>query len=881
LPPSLAAMNWQSQLQSALAGRYDVEHEIGAGGMATVFLARDVKHDRKVALKMLNADLGAVLGVERFLAEIKVTANLQHPNLLPLFDSGEANGLLFYVMPFVEGESLRARLEREKQLPIDEAVRITSAIAAALDYAHRRGVIHRDLKPENILLQDGQPLLADFGIALAVSNAGGNRITQTGLSLGTPQYMSPEQATGDRAIDGRTDIYSLGAILFEMLSGDPPYVGSTSQAVIARVLTEPPRSVRALRNTVPEYIDAAVERTLAKLPADRFATAHEFANALHGDVGLRSATVERPLSAPARRTWRSSAPWIVAGLGIAVAAAATINSGIGNRAPPVIVSTITAPVGQEFSEQESMGAMSPDGKQLAFIALGPRGETQLWMRRLDTLSASKIVGTEGAVSPFWSPDGKSIGYFVQGWLVVGNVAGGMTRQICELTAPYAGSWGTTGTIAVATDSGIFRVKASGGTCNVAIKRDSSGYGPRHVWMLPDGRHVLFTNQVSTFGIYSGDLDAGTSHALLDQISDPSYVAPGILLYGAGGDEGKGRIWARRFDASRLTFSGEAVALTAGVRTAGGVFAYAASDGAALAYLPGRGDNGVIITDRSGRILDTVKVDGGWMYRWARSHPWLAAVTKQPLAKVDIERHTQTVLSRNNGVSPVWSPADSLVATGLCGIYTNECGLLLTRLSDGKDSLIVKLPMRGSSWPSWWSSDGRYLVYTLTAGFSARGGQIWVYDFSTHTAAPIAGLQDGAIEATVSPDNRWIAYRSLETGTWEVYVRPFQRSGEAVRVSTAGGRLPQWNTNGRELFFQAPDGWVMSCDVQTAGAQFAFTPPRQLLMAPAWTRHTFFDIGTSYDVRPDGQRFAFRMSATGSDETGTSLVLVQNWRSLLK
>jgi Tol biopolymer transport system component len=301
----------------------------------------------------------------------------------------------------------------------------------------------------------------------------------------------------------------------------------------------------------------------------------------------------------------------------------------------------------------------------------------------------------------------------------------------------------------------------------------------------------------------------------------------------------------------------------------------------LAYLPGRGDNGVIITDRSGRILDTVKVDGGWMYRWARSHPWLAAVTKQPLAKVDIERHTQTVLSRNNGVSPVWSPADSLVATGLCGIYTNECGLLLTRLSDGKDSLIVKLPMRGSSWPSWWSSDGRYLVYTLTAGFSARGGQIWVYDFSTHTAAPIAGLQDGAIEATVSPDNRWIAYRSLETGTWEVYVRPFQRSGEAVRVSTAGGRLPQWNTNGRELFFQAPDGWVMSCDVQTAGAQFAFTPPRQLLMAPAWTRHTFFDIGTSYDVRPDGQRFAFRMSATGSDETGTSLVLVQNWRSLLK
>src|SRR5512144_2982491 len=206
----------------------------------TSALARDRKHDRRVALKMLDPELGAVLGVERFLAEIKVTANLQHPNLLPLFDSGEADGLLFYVMPFVDGESLRSRLQREKQLPIDEALRLASAIAAALDYAHRHGVIHRDLKPENILLQDGQPLVADFGIALAVSNAGGNRITQTGLSLGTPHYMSPEQATGDREIDGRTDVYSLGAVTYEMLVGEPPHDGKTSQAIIAKVLTDKP-----------------------------------------------------------------------------------------------------------------------------------------------------------------------------------------------------------------------------------------------------------------------------------------------------------------------------------------------------------------------------------------------------------------------------------------------------------------------------------------------------------------------------------------------------------------------------------------------------------------------------------------------------------------
>ncbi|HVT38569.1 MAG TPA: serine/threonine-protein kinase, partial [Gemmatimonadaceae bacterium] len=256
-----------AQLNSSLAGRYEIEREIGAGGMATVYLARDVRHNRRVALKVLKPELGALLGVERFLSEIQVTANLQHPNLLALFDSGEAGGLLFYVMPYIEGESLRGRLEREKQLPVDDAVRIAVAVAGALDYAHRHGVIHRDLKPENILLHDGQPVVADFGIALAVSNAGGARITQTGLSLGTPQYMSPEQATADRVIDGRSDIYSLGAVTYELFTGEPPHAGNTVQAVIAKVLTEPVKSVRLARPSVPEHVDEALDRALAKLPA--------------------------------------------------------------------------------------------------------------------------------------------------------------------------------------------------------------------------------------------------------------------------------------------------------------------------------------------------------------------------------------------------------------------------------------------------------------------------------------------------------------------------------------------------------------------------------------------------------------------------------------
>jgi TolB-like protein len=280
-------MNPLEKLRASLADRYRIEREIGAGGMATVYLAKDLRHDRDVALKLLKPELGAVLGAERFLSEIRVTAKLQHPNLLPLFDSGENDGQLWYVMPFVEGETLRAKMDRERQFPLKEAVRIAVLVAGALDYAHRHRVVHRDLKPENILLQDGQPLIADFGIALAVANTAGNRITQTGLSLGTPQYMSPEQAMGERMIDARSDIYSLGAVLYEMLVGEPPFTGPTTQSIIAKLVTESPRSARESRPSVSTGLNAVVMKALEKIPADRFQTAKEFAEMLE-DQNLNS-----------------------------------------------------------------------------------------------------------------------------------------------------------------------------------------------------------------------------------------------------------------------------------------------------------------------------------------------------------------------------------------------------------------------------------------------------------------------------------------------------------------------------------------------------------------------------------------------------------------
>ena len=276
------------RLTRALADRYRLEHELGAGGMATVYLAEDLKHDRRVALKVLKPELAAVLGAERFVQEIKTTASLQHPHILPLFDSGEADGFLFYVMPYVQGETLRDRLDREAQLGIDEAVRIACEVADALDYAHRQGVIHRDIKPENILLHDGRPMVADFGIALALSAAAGGRMTETGLSLGTPHYMSPEQATAEKEISARSDVYSLASVLYEMLAGQPPHLGGSAQQIIMKIVTEEAPPVTKHRRSVPPHVAAALAQALEKLPADRFDSARAFAEALR-DVRFTTA----------------------------------------------------------------------------------------------------------------------------------------------------------------------------------------------------------------------------------------------------------------------------------------------------------------------------------------------------------------------------------------------------------------------------------------------------------------------------------------------------------------------------------------------------------------------------------------------------------------
>ncbi|HVQ74011.1 MAG TPA: serine/threonine-protein kinase, partial [Candidatus Binatia bacterium] len=407
------------RLNAALEGRYRVERELGEGGMATVWLAEDLRHHRRVALKVLKPELAAVVGGERFLAEIRTTANLQHPHILPLFDSGEADSFLYYVMPYVEGESLREKLDRERQFPVEEAVGLARKVADALDYAHENGVVHRDVKPGNVLLSGrGEPLVADFGIALAVSQAGGGRITETGLSLGTPHYMSPEQASGEQTVDRRSDVYALGCVLYEMLTGEPPFGGPTSQAVLARILTTEPQRVSEIRRTVPPNVDAAVARAVEKLPADRFPTAAAFRDALE-DEGFRHEGGAASGAGPRRsaRGWRpvekSRGMWLAfAALATAVLLAGAFLAGrVAAPEPerPVARFRVGLPEGvTDLGICCGPGqALSPDGEWLVFV--GFDGGSRLYRRRLGQLEAEGIPGTAGASIPFFSPAGRWIG----------------------------------------------------------------------------------------------------------------------------------------------------------------------------------------------------------------------------------------------------------------------------------------------------------------------------------------------------------------------------------------------------------------------------------------------------------------------------------------
>jgi eukaryotic-like serine/threonine-protein kinase len=847
-------------LKTSLSDRYRVEREIGVGGMATVYLARDLRHDRNVALKLLKPELGAVLGVERFLSEIRVTANLQHPHLLPLFDSGEADGMLFYVMPYVEGESLRHRMEREKQLPVNEALRITIAVAGALDYAHRHNVVHRDLKPENILLQDGQPVVSDFGIALAVTNAGGTRVTQTGLSLGTPQYMSPEQATGDRVIDARSDIYSLAAVLYEMLTGEPPHTGSTVQAIIARVLTDRARSVRATRDTVPENVDAALQRALAKLPADRFATAKEFADALQDSrytlpVSSTSQLETARASGSASRV-KTYAPWAVAAAASIVALVSlTSRSQPTQDAPTPARFEIALPDNVVYTAGAAGVAISRDGTQIALIVR--RSGTQMIAVRPIRETAIRLVeGTESGTRPIFSPDGATLAYIVNDRLKTVPVTGGVPATLVNSGVSGTATWTEAGIVYTANGQ-VFRVPPTGGTPAVIVSDTAFRYMTPSGG--PDGRLILARAKgANPSEIVVAEPD-GRIRALGQVGSKPQWVASGFVFYNTT----ESALMALPVDPKKLTKAGPPILIQDGVRIGQtSVGFWSASFNGTIVVEIGRDAGSTLgIVDRTGKF--TALSNEERSFRLPRLSPDASRIaiqvgTSGTNLDSDIwvfDRGTQTLsrfTSSGGNSDPIWSTDGRHIIyagreKGDSGTVGRDASDIYRQDVDQTSPPELLYSESGNQYPWGVTPDDKTVVFDAGPG-NMRIRAMTIGE--TTSARDIVASTFVNRLGKLSRDGKWLAYVSNQTGRVEVYVRPFPGPGGARQVSVDGGDQPLWSRDGRELYFR--DGTNLIAATMVNGT----VQSRTALFADAYQQSN----ATNYDVLPDGRFIMLKGSA---------------------
>jgi serine/threonine-protein kinase len=872
-----------SRVSGALSGHYLLEQEIGAGGMATVYLAEDLRHSRRVAVKVLRPELAAVIGAERFLAEIRLTANLQHPHILPLFDSGEADSFLYYVMPFVEGESLRDRLRREKQLPVDDAVRIAREVADALDYAHRHGVVHRDIKPENILLHDGRALVADFGIALAASQAG-TRMTETGMSLGTPHYMSPEQAMGEREITARSDVYAVGCVLYEMLTGDPPFTGSTAQAIVARVVTEQPRPLLPQRHTIPEAVEAAVLTALEKLPADRFATAAEFAAALDGRTDARAhrRTEARTGAAPAahaRPRWKDP---LVLGLGAATVAALGLAAAMGRRPapeppPPVVRFLFT---GSDSAPVAGLGgpwpaAISPDGSLLVYQVLQGTNSV-LYVRRADQLQGHPVPGTQGADQPLFSPDGRWVEFEAGGAAKKVRLDGSAPVVITRGVANNGADWTTGDELVVgatAETHGLSRVSVTGGDLAPFTSPDTASGEIEHVWPigLPDGRAVVFVIWTGTLAMSElaiAPLDGGAVTRLGLKGIRPLAVVDGALVYVMA----DGVLMAVPLDPAHRKLAGKPVPVLDPVPVMGQV-----------------NGNSAVFVSRGGALVSGVQgatAQLTWLGRDGVTRPVSPEIRGFDVPRLSPDGRQIAVVTADGSRHDVW-------------IYDLDTGTL-SRLTSNGDVAVAG-----------WTRDGSRIVYTAPAG----GAKWGVYEQSVGNAtdpktllelsslSPDAELApDGrsllvqsivstswdvqrvtldsiptirpyhagpGIEAAprISPDGRWATVSSNESGSFEVYVRSYPEPTVKVQVSVGGAFGAVWSADGTRLYYSTGNAIVE--------ARLATSPGLRVVARDTAFRRVPNNAG--FDISRDGSRLLISVLQS----TAYPLAVVPGWRAELR
>jgi serine/threonine protein kinase/Tol biopolymer transport system component len=870
-----------TRLNAALEGRYRIESELGEGGMATVYLADDLKHERKVALKVLKPELAAVVGAERFLAEIKTTANLQHPHILPLFDSGEADTFLFYVMPYVDGETLRERIERDKQLPVDEALGIATAVANALHTAHEAGVVHRDIKPGNILLSRGEPLVADFGIALAVGAAGGNRLTETGLSVGTPYYMSPEQATGDQMIGPASDTYALACVLYEMLIGEPPYLGNTAQAVLGKIIQGVPISPTAIRKSVPANVDAAIRKALEKLPADRFTGAHDFARALadptfrHGENAVAASA-----ASSGHWKWATAAMTAVAG----IAAAMAVFSG-GGPAPELTVERFASPFssGQEPERVDRLSfTLSPDGSFLVYA--GPaenNGNLQLWVRRWDDLQSEPLrSGGDPGVHPRVSPDGTEVVFrtSVAGGVSVAALAGGPVRPLAPVPARDP-QWGLDGYIYLVNSTGSARVLATGGPIEQITDLAEGEITHSFSGFIPDTDWALVGVQLgpNDWEVRALDLDTREMKRLVSG-RDARYALSGHLVFLSNDNT----LMAAVLDPASANILGPEVALLDGVA------AFSISDTGKLFYSTGAAGGALefVWVTREGAVTP---VDPGWSFDsgggnqgWSLSPDGTRlAVREQTPSGLDIwikelddGPRFRLTLSDGEEMKPRWSP-DSETVLYLEGDAASGDYDVWTRRADGTGRAELLFDDDRVIAEALLSPDGEWLVLRAGEASTAAGTRdIYALNVGDSVAVPILSQPQDETSPTLSPDGSWLAYISNEGGPYEAYLRPFPEvEDRRIQVSIDGGFMPTWSHSGRELFYVNGSRDFVAAEIDPASGrvlnretlfQYPEGAPRPAVSILVWPA-------------PGDQRFLMARPFQGdSVEDAAEFVLVNNF-----
>jgi Tol biopolymer transport system component len=890
--------------KSTRLGPFEIVAPIGAGGMGEVYRARDTRLDRQVAIKVLSRELANTSGVrERFEREARTVSQLSHPHICALYDVGMHEGVDYLVMELLDGETLAERLQRGP-LPLSEVLEYGTQIADALDKAHRQGIVHRDLKPANIMLTRGGAKLLDFGLAklslkqeqplsgLTTDATAHRNLTQEGTILGTFQYMAPEQLEGLDA-DARTDIFALGAVLYEMLTGRKAFEGKNKTSLIAAIVDRDPPAITTLQPLTPAVLEYLIRKCLEKDPDRRWQSAADIATQFRW-IAEGGSQAGSPVALTATRKRRGWMAWAVAAVAILSAAAFAVLWRLATAAPKGRMElTLTAPRDQQFTfggNGEGM-ALSPDGTKIVFLARSPDGKTQLWLRPLRTSSAQVLTGTDGASMPFWSPDGRYLGFFANGKLKKTDVTGGPPQTIADANGAggyRGGSWNSGNVIIFATSarSPLYRVSANGGEVTELTRLDTSRgeYSHRYPAFLPDGRHFLYLARrgAEVSGeIMLRSLDGKAAKRLMTAESPVFYSEPGYLLFVRDRT-----LVAQKFNARSHELGMEVVPLASNVQyfPSAALANVTAAGRGVIAYQEGLGaaESQLLWVDRSGKEIKTIgKKQDYRTLRLSHDERRLAVTIRDPengnddLWVHDLVRGTDIRLTFEPLIDdhPVWTPDDREI------IFSSERNNratrdLFARKTSGEGAATVVYKAQSLNFPTDISADGKWIVLNSVDLVTRNAMDVVVFSRADGKITPLAttGFQERF--GRFSPDGRWIVYNSSETGREEVYVQRWPPTGgEKWQVSVGGGGVPFWSRDGREIFYrEVAANKILAVNVDVSGGTFEAGQPQVLFETPLRSPIT-------WQPSADGQRFLINRPVR--DESPTSITVLVNWADDLK